>query len=1396
MILHPSVDEVLTRQNLLADAIRKGSVTQEVGRYAASGWVYVYKDQGSPSLAFSSTGNYFDGMSSDGALAYVVTTDDEDRDGDIVRPMGGLLHNYSKNPIVFFGHQEWEIPIGVCRSSDGRITVYPEENRMVDVVHFDLDDPDADFVYQKCRRKILNATSIAFVPVEAWRREGVQKARTHGGQETPAGWYFNSWDKTELSIVGVPSNPKAVGLQKDLNGACRDAYDKERGSMSPKLRKAWQPYCADTKGCWNGWCPTPGDEKDIGGGVVLKAVRKMVPEGPYVNPQGFATGKWYIVSDYRNGQEIYVVVREGQQRSEGIVNVTLRDARAWMMDNGFIKKSSVKSIEFDPEMDFVAEVRKVGEELAVSSDPAPMPGYGQIFRSPNNELWYVGGDGDEDGFADFVQEKLGKFGEVTYEAEGFPPKDEGWEQLYPKQKMWLKRKSLMSIPESEIGRSVHASDSEVHTQQEGTVKASCSCDDCVQGKACGCAKAVRQKSSYQHGGKTIETERVSSGWHWRVEGVGESSSPLPTEDQAVEAAQAAIGGKVKTKASDVACPRCKGEGTIKVSGQEQQCPRCNGAGVIFAVAKSIQADVEGPKVPGRDQNPEEKSSSVMKADTASDSRGRPIGVGTEVDTPYGPGTVTDIEVRMAGTVIQGRDTIVTVKLDSGKTMRFAETAIRVKSLRKALEQSDGRVGGYVVPAGSTQDQGTEFLDDPQPEGWAACETCHGDGNCGSCGGTGDFGGENCEECGGEGGCGACVGEGYTEKRLVRRKSTHKSERAYLVPEAGKYWVYDADSRRELKGPFDSRAAATEWALNNGYEMAKSVKQKQLDPPVENKPTAPQVLAALYSHAKAEAAYLDQLDEEYKDTLADYRRQQVEERMSMLKYQFSRAAGPDDDIEKLCKDFEDEHDKGMTSTGPDGTVEPGEAGLVEQGQIPEEKTDTDWCTECDGYGKLDVVGDPDPSGTKACSRCAGNGAAKSFKRIKTMKQKANTAYQEGVEAGKSEVGHWDDDLGPHPDDVSIRESAELDDIAPADVSEYIRGFKDGWRQAGGKAYASGQRKGRIVKRKAEQNQVPAEGAYTESDKGAAAELDSGAAPFNKAAPGTDEWVEEEATEPEHKEVVEDPISEETAPLEEKAGGGVCMCGADFADDGSCPSCGPVAEEKGPDKCPTCRGSGQIGDDEDCPDCNGEGFAVKIGPLTETVVDDTMRPVVDDKDSDPATEEILERYQQPKSKKWVTRKHLVPRALLKYMKYRKAANGRKYLVRAKQIEEDIPDDETKKLTTKLASAIDDLKSLVQSKGMPRELKIGLKHVADQIWYVGKALTDKGKEQKNGGSGSELSESGKEQRDGGKGSELKDKGEQQGKTPTKSLAPRRVSSAVERKLKETEAKLRRHGVLNGTV
>jgi hypothetical protein len=188
------------------------------------------------------------------SIPFVITTSNEDRDGDVVVPMGIQLHNYSKNPVCFFGHQQYQnhpLPIAKCKSPDGRITVFPEENQARCVMYFDRDDEFAVKCYQKVKSGFLNATSIAFVPIQAQRRDreaekGLyeNRAHTHNSPMTPAGWLFAAVDLTEVSVVGVPANA----------GAIRDWMDTDKG-LNDVQRKSLMPYAAKANKSFSGWCP-------------------------------------------------------------------------------------------------------------------------------------------------------------------------------------------------------------------------------------------------------------------------------------------------------------------------------------------------------------------------------------------------------------------------------------------------------------------------------------------------------------------------------------------------------------------------------------------------------------------------------------------------------------------------------------------------------------------------------------------------------------------------------------------------------------------------------------------------------------------------------------------------------------------------------------------------------------------------------------------------------------------------------------------------------------------------------------------------------------------------------------------------------------------------------------
>jgi hypothetical protein len=255
VILHPITSEVIDRRRRIEKALRDGTLTAQDGRFFTSDFCFVFKDGPSPILGYARSGNVQRTPDENGAYWAVVTTDESDRDGDVVWPLGRLGQNYARNPTWLCGHGEWALPIGTSRAKDGRILVVVEDNRVRQGCIFDVEDPDADFLRGKVERGMVNATSIAFVPIEAYRRSDVEKATPHGDRySVPAGYLFQQWDHTETSWVPVGANASAT---VDIAGDLRDSLDKEKSFISYRMQKCLRPFAAVAKGCWNGFCPCP-----------------------------------------------------------------------------------------------------------------------------------------------------------------------------------------------------------------------------------------------------------------------------------------------------------------------------------------------------------------------------------------------------------------------------------------------------------------------------------------------------------------------------------------------------------------------------------------------------------------------------------------------------------------------------------------------------------------------------------------------------------------------------------------------------------------------------------------------------------------------------------------------------------------------------------------------------------------------------------------------------------------------------------------------------------------------------------------------------------------------------------------------------------------------------------
>lgn len=138
-----------------------------------------------------------------GVYQALITTEDIDRSGDIVRATGAKIDLFMRNPVILWGHDYSEPAIAKAVALEiipGRGIraqfVFPEEGI----------NPKADVVRKLWASGFLNAVSIGFIPIVS---ESMDSKNPFGSQE------YKEWELLEFSIVNVPAQPNALRLALD-----------------------------------------------------------------------------------------------------------------------------------------------------------------------------------------------------------------------------------------------------------------------------------------------------------------------------------------------------------------------------------------------------------------------------------------------------------------------------------------------------------------------------------------------------------------------------------------------------------------------------------------------------------------------------------------------------------------------------------------------------------------------------------------------------------------------------------------------------------------------------------------------------------------------------------------------------------------------------------------------------------------------------------------------------------------------------------------------------------------------------------------------------------------------------------------------------------------------------
>ncbi len=128
-----------------------------------------------------------------GSFKVVVSTDDLDRQGDVINQNGWDFSNFKNNPVVLWAHKYDELPVGMAEK------IYTEGGKTIAEGKFVPGSiyPFAQTVRQMYDAGFLNTTSVGYIPTEM---EG--NVTTHA-------------ELLEFSFVPVPANAHALRLMVD-----------------------------------------------------------------------------------------------------------------------------------------------------------------------------------------------------------------------------------------------------------------------------------------------------------------------------------------------------------------------------------------------------------------------------------------------------------------------------------------------------------------------------------------------------------------------------------------------------------------------------------------------------------------------------------------------------------------------------------------------------------------------------------------------------------------------------------------------------------------------------------------------------------------------------------------------------------------------------------------------------------------------------------------------------------------------------------------------------------------------------------------------------------------------------------------------------------------------------
>nr|BDD45337.1 hypothetical protein 13 [Elusimicrobiota bacterium] len=158
----------------------------------------------------------------DRSFTATASTENKDRDGDILRTDGWKLKNFKRNPVILWAHNATILPVAKAEK------VWVEEGKLKFKPRFVPKDinPFAEQVYQMYKAGFLRAFSVRFDPIK-WA--DIATDENKHDQQIKYGRDYVSQELLEISAVNIPANPEAL-KSRDMQDLALKSYVLENAS--------------------------------------------------------------------------------------------------------------------------------------------------------------------------------------------------------------------------------------------------------------------------------------------------------------------------------------------------------------------------------------------------------------------------------------------------------------------------------------------------------------------------------------------------------------------------------------------------------------------------------------------------------------------------------------------------------------------------------------------------------------------------------------------------------------------------------------------------------------------------------------------------------------------------------------------------------------------------------------------------------------------------------------------------------------------------------------------------------------------------------------------------------------------------------------------------------------